>query len=219
LASVSRDAPILHRAIRRALESRHHAPRARAPSACFVCANRRRRHSRPAPCCVSRTPNPHRPPSAPPPPSASTLTHTPRLHTHTQHTKYETRNTKQNNHKQSLARLFRPLTAWASQRYTARLGDKLRDYGLRYDDLYDPLMDADVAEALRRLDPEVVYARNARLRRAMDLSLKHEKLPAELRARQTPFEPYLTPMLNEIKAERTERAQLGSSMPYQRTLP
>lgn len=27
------------------------------------------------------------------------------------------------------------------------------------------------------------------------------------------------PMLNEIKAERSERAQLGSSMPYQRTLP
>jgi len=25
-------------------------------------------------------------------------------------------------------------------------------------------------------------------------------------------------MLNEIKAERVERAQLGSSMPYQRTL-
>lgn len=99
------------------------------------------------------------------------------------------------------------------------MGDKLKDYGLRYDDLYDPLMDADVAEALRRLPENVVYDRNARLRRAMDLSLKHEKLPAELRERQTPFEEYLTPMLNEIKAERMERAQLGSSMPYQRTLP
>jgi ubiquinol-cytochrome c reductase subunit 7 len=53
-------------------------------------------------------------------------------------------------------------------------------------------MDADVAEALRRLPDEVVFARNARLRRAMDLSLKHEKLPKELRERQTPFEEYLT---------------------------
>jgi len=93
---------------------------------------------------------------------------------------------------QSLARLFRPLTLWASQRYTAGVADKLKDYGLRYDDLYDPLMDADVAEALRRLPDEVVFARNARLRRAMDLSLKHEKLPKALRDRQTPFEQYLT---------------------------
>lgn len=99
--------------------------------------------------------------------------------------------------KQSLARLFRPLTQWASQRYTAGLADKLKDYGLRYDDLYDPLMDADVAEALRRLPAEVVYARNARLRRAMDLSLKHEKLPKELRERQTPFEEYLTVSLSQ----------------------
>jgi ubiquinol-cytochrome c reductase subunit 7 len=88
--------------------------------------------------------------------------------------------------------MLRPLTQWASQRYTAGLADKLKDYGLRYDDLYDPLMDADVAEALRRLPDEVVFARNARLRRAMDLSLKHEKLPKELRDRQTPFEQYLT---------------------------
>jgi ubiquinol-cytochrome c reductase subunit 7 len=88
--------------------------------------------------------------------------------------------------------MLRPLTQWASQRYTAGLADKLKDYGLRYDDLYDPLMDADVAEALRRLPDEVVFARNARLRRAMDLSLKHEKLPFELRERQTPFEEYLT---------------------------
>ena len=49
----------------------------------------------------------------------------------------------------------------------------------------------DIAEALRRLPPEVVIARNQRLKRAMDLSMKHEKLPKALREKQTPFEHYL----------------------------
>jgi hypothetical protein len=49
----------------------------------------------------------------------------------------------------------------------------------------------DIAEALRRLPPEVIVARNQRLKRAMDLSLKHEKLPKELRDKQTPFDHYL----------------------------
>lgn len=49
----------------------------------------------------------------------------------------------------------------------------------------------DVAEALRRLPPEEIVARNQRLKRAMDLSLKHEKLPKALRDKQTPFEHYL----------------------------
>jgi ubiquinol-cytochrome c reductase subunit 7 len=48
-----------------------------------------------------------------------------------------------------------------------------------------------VAEALRRLPPEVVVARNQRLKRAMDLSMKSEKLPQALREKQTPFEHYL----------------------------
>jgi ubiquinol-cytochrome c reductase subunit 7 len=48
-----------------------------------------------------------------------------------------------------------------------------------------------VAEALRRLPPDVVVARNQRLKRAMDLSMKHEKLPSELRGKQTPFDHYL----------------------------
>lgn len=57
------------------------------------------------------------------------------------------------------------------------------DYATRYAQ--------DVEEALRRLPADVIVARNQRLKRAMDLSLKHEKLPAELRELQTPFEHYL----------------------------
>ena len=49
----------------------------------------------------------------------------------------------------------------------------------------------DVAEALRRLPPDTIVSRNQRLKRAMDLSLKHETLPKELRDKQTPFEHYL----------------------------
>lgn len=56
----------------------------------------------------------------------------------------------------------------------------LRILGLRYDDLYDPLYDLDIKEALNRLPREIVDARNQRLKRAMDLSMKHEYLPDNL---------------------------------------
>ena len=42
---------------------------------------------------------------------------------------------------QALARMFQPLVGWAQRRYQAGLAERLRDYGLRYDDLYDPQMD------------------------------------------------------------------------------
>jgi hypothetical protein len=38
---------------------------------------------------------------------------------------------------------------------------------------------------------EEILARNARLKRAMDLSMKHEHLPKELQEKQTPFQHYL----------------------------
>ena len=53
--------------------------------------------------------------------------------------------------------------------------------GLRYDDLYDDMQDLDVKEALTRLPQSVVDARNQRLKRAMDLSLKHSHLPEDLK--------------------------------------
>mgnify|MGYP004712467527 CR=1 FL=1 len=52
--------------------------------------------------------------------------------------------------------------------------------GLRYDDLYDPMYDLDIKEALNRLPRPIVDARNQRLKRAMDLSLKHQYLPEDL---------------------------------------
>lgn len=55
--------------------------------------------------------------------------------------------------------------------------------GLRYDDLYDPMYDLDVKESLNRLPKEVVDARNQRLLRAMDLSMKHDYLPEDLKVK------------------------------------
>ncbi|GMI89165.1 hypothetical protein like AT5G25450 [Hibiscus trionum] len=96
---------------------------------------------------------------------------------------------------------------------------RLRRYGLRYDDLYDPLYDLDVKEALNRLPREIVDARNQRLKRALDLSLKHEYLPEDLQKMQTPFRSYLQDMLALVKKERAEREALGALPLYERTIP
>lgn len=70
----------------------------------------------------------------------------------------------------------------------------LQKLGLRYDDLYDPYYDLDVKEALNRLPREIVDARNQRLKRAMDLSTKHEYLPENLQV----LSLFSTPFLNSI---------------------
>ena len=77
----------------------------------------------------------------------------------------------------------------------------------------------DVEEALRRLPQEVVDARNQRLKRAMDVSVKHSALPEALQAQQTPFASYVGEALEQVKLENAERAALGDSGPYQRQLP
>ena len=60
-------------------------------------------------------------------------------HTHT-HTHAHTHK-HAHTHTQALARMFQPLASWAQKCYQASLAEHLKDYGLRYDDLYDPLMD------------------------------------------------------------------------------
>ncbi|KAF8779005.1 hypothetical protein HU200_003111 [Digitaria exilis] len=67
------------------------------------------------------------------------------------------------------------------------VSSRLRKYGLRYDDLYDPYFDLDIKEALGRLPREVVDARIQRLKRAMDLSMKHQYLPEDLQVRVRSF--------------------------------
>lgn len=72
-----------------------------------------------------------------------------------------------------LSKLFEPLMARAARSYQAMVGYELKKYGLRYDDLFDPLYSTDINEALERLPQDVKDARNQRLKRAMDLSCKH----------------------------------------------
>ncbi|KAG5225306.1 cytochrome b-c1 complex [Salix suchowensis] len=112
-----------------------------------------------------------------------------------------------------------PRKNWLAKQHMKSVSSRLRRYGLRYDDLYDPYYDLDIKEALKRLPREIVDARNQRLKRAMDLSMKHEYLADDLQAMQTPFRSYLQEMLTLVKKERAEREALGALPLYQRTFP
>ncbi|KAJ6915101.1 cytochrome b-c1 complex subunit 7-2 [Populus alba x Populus x berolinensis] len=112
-----------------------------------------------------------------------------------------------------------PRKNWLAKQHMKTLSSRLRRYGLRYDDLYDPYYEVDIKVALNRLPREIVDARHQRLKRAIDLSMKHEYLPEDLQAMQTPFRSYLQEMLAFVKRERAEREALGALPLYQRTLP
>uniref|UniRef100_A0A7N2L1L6 Complex III subunit VII n=1 Tax=Quercus lobata TaxID=97700 RepID=A0A7N2L1L6_QUELO len=94
-----------------------------------------------------------------------------------------------------LQALLNPNKNWFAKQHMKTVSQRLRNYGLRFEDLYDPKEDLDIKEALDRLPREIVDARNQRLKRAMDLSMKHEYLPQDLQALQTPFRSYLKDML------------------------
>ncbi|PSS17780.1 Cytochrome b-c1 complex subunit like [Actinidia chinensis var. chinensis] len=115
--------------------------------------------------------------------------------------------------------LVDPKKNWFAAQHMKAVSSRLRKYGLRHDDLYDPYYDLDVKEALNRLPREIVDARNQRLKRAMDLSMKHEYLPNDLQAMQTPFRNYLQDMLALVKRENAEREALGALPLYQRSIP
>eukprot|EP00891_Asterochloris_glomerata_P000992 jgi/Astpho2/992/fgenesh1_pg.00016_%23_155_t len=90
-----------------------------------------------------------------------------------------------------LIKAFDPVITWAARRYQLAVGTELKKYGLRYEDLYDPLLNQDVDEALRRLPVEVTDARNQRMKRAVDCSLKKSYLPKDLQDQQTPWAWYV----------------------------
>ncbi|CAF2147423.1 hypothetical protein IGI04_000535 [Brassica rapa subsp. trilocularis] len=118
-----------------------------------------------------------------------------------------------------LQSLIDPKKNFLARMHMKAVSTRLRRYGLRYDDLFDQYESMDIKEALNRLPREVVDARNQRLKRAMDLSMKHEYLPKDLQAVQTPFRGYLKEMLALVERERKEREALGALPLYQRTLP
>merc|ERR1719424_2578266 len=80
------------------------------------------------------------------------------------------------------------------------IGKALSAYGLRVDDLLDPTFDKYTYEALKLLPEREYVLRQRRIMRALDLEVKHEKLPEELQKLQDPFKPYLSPIIEKLKA-------------------
>ena len=100
----------------------------------------------------------------------------------------------------------------------------------------------DLKEALKRIPQEEIDARNQRIKRAMDVSLKKSYLPKHVQEVQTPYTAYLTVSAalscpaawpreagserslaqdawEQVKLENLERSQLGTGKPYSRTIP
>ena len=121
--------------------------------------------------------------------------------------------------KTTLSKLLDPIITRFAPQYQAAVGHELKKYGLRLEDLYDPENDLDVDEALNRLPQDVVDARNQRLKRAMDISVKHSELPKDLQEKQTPFAYYMKETLAQIEAENQERELLDASRPNERHIP
>jgi ubiquinol-cytochrome c reductase subunit 7 len=66
-----------------------------------------------------------------------------------------------------------------------------------------------VTKAIHHLSPEEQLARERRIKRAIEISLKKKYLPADLQKMQTPLKPYLSHALDEVEAEETERKLLN----------
>ena len=78
--------------------------------------------------------------------------------------------------------------------------------GLRVEDLLNEA-NPDYQTALKRMTSEQKENRNARFRRAIDLSLKRKHLPPELQNYDI-YEEDMMPLLREAEAEANERAEL-----------
>lgn len=76
--------------------------------------------------------------------------------------------------------------------------------GLKVDDLLDEDQ-PEVSEAIRRLDKDAQYERLFRLKRSLDLSLKHRILPKEEWTKPEEDVHYLMPMMEKVKQEMAEK--------------
>ncbi|XP_028851182.1 cytochrome b-c1 complex subunit 7 [Denticeps clupeoides] len=75
---------------------------------------------------------------------------------------------------------------------------------LRDDTMYE---DTDVKEAVRRLPENVYNDRMFRIKRALDLSMKHQILPKQQWTKFEEDKHYLEPYLKEVIRERVEREE------------
>ncbi|EKX32468.1 hypothetical protein GUITHDRAFT_156324 [Guillardia theta CCMP2712] len=95
-------------------------------------------------------------------------------------------------------KLLRPLAMW----YGRKVEHELAKYGLKYEDILND-SHPDIQTAILRLSPEEISNRNKRLKRALDISLKHAELSKEAQASVQPFVGYLP--LQRARDERLER--------------
>ncbi|PGG95829.1 ubiquinol-cytochrome c reductase subunit 7 [Blastomyces parvus] len=110
---------------------------------------------------------------------------------------------KQINARPWLKRMMMPLANWHAN------ASGYRQMGLRADDLIPEENDT-VQLALRRLPPKEAYDRVFRIRRAFQLSIEHQLLPAEQQTKPEEDVEYLSPIIREIERENKERADLDN---------
>ena len=85
-------------------------------------------------------------------------------------------------------------------------GLKAQDLLIEYPDVEEAL------ERAGRANPALIVARNRRLARAVDLSLKNKPLPQAVQAKLDVFDNYLDPYLEEVRREREEREILNRNI-------
>ena len=98
--------------------------------------------------------------------------------------------------------LFKPIARW----YQREVTKQLSKYGLRYEDML--VESADVHRAHSFMSEEDRVGRDRRLKRAIDLNLKHVYLPEEIQSLQTPLVFYLSEPIEGAKQLREERELL-----------
>eukprot|EP00945_MAST-04E_sp_MAST-4E-sp1_P004471 g4471.t1 len=99
--------------------------------------------------------------------------------------------------------LLKPLARW----YQRAVSKSLAKYGLRYEDML--VENADVYRAHKEFMPdEDRVGRDRRLKRAIDMNMKHVHLPADVQAIQDPLNFYLSEHIDEAKKLREERELL-----------
>eukprot|EP00794_Sanderia_malayensis_P010145 gene10145-11179_t len=96
------------------------------------------------------------------------------------------------------SRLYNAFRAW----YANAAG--YRQLGLKADDLLDEDL-PEVAEALKRMDENAQYERLFRMKRSLDLSLKHSILPKDQWTKPEEDDHYLLPIMETVKKEMAER--------------
>ena len=94
-----------------------------------------------------------------------------------------------------------------SKVYKGIVASRLGAVGLKYEDLLVEV--DDVEKSLKRIDPETLVAREQRIKRAFDLSVKRKTLPVENQPAD-PLDHYLANELELAQKDREERAILNS---------